>query len=190
MSRKKRLAVFASGTGSNFEAIVTACEQGKIPAETVALGCDKPSARVVERASRHGVKSFTFDPKSFASKVEMETVIADFLDENGVDLVCLAGYMRIISDTLLSRYGGKIINIHPSLLPAFPGARAVEQAMEYGVKVFGVTIHYVDRTVDGGRIIAQRAIPYEGNDIDELFGLIHAVEHELYPETIARLLSV
>ena len=89
MSRKKRLAVFASGTGSNFEAIVTACEQGKIPAETVALVCDKPSARVVERASRHGVKSFTFDPKSFASKVEMETVIADFLDENGVDLVCL-----------------------------------------------------------------------------------------------------
>ena len=78
MSRKKRLAVFASGTGSNFEAIVTACEQGKIPAETVALVCDKPSARVVERASRHGVKSFTFDPKSFASKVEMETVIADF----------------------------------------------------------------------------------------------------------------
>ncbi len=190
MSRKKCLAVFASGTGSNFEAIVTACEQGKIPAETVALVCDKPSARVVERASRHGVKSFTFDPKSFASKVEMETVIADFLDENGVDLVCLAGYMRIISDTLLSRYDGKIINIHPSLLPAFPGARAVEQAMEYGVKVFGVTIHYVDRTVDGGRIIAQRAVPYEGNDIDELFGLIHAVEHEFYPETIARLLSV
>ena len=182
MSRKKRLAVFASGTGSNFETIVTACEQGKIPAETVVLVCDKPSARVVERALRHGVKSFTFDPKSFASKVEMETVIAD--------LVCLAGYMRIISDTLLSRYDGKIINIHPSLLPAFPGARAVEQAMEYGVKVFGVTIHYVDRTVDGGRIIAQRAIPYEGNDIDELFGLIHAVEHELYPETIARLLSV
>ena len=105
-------------------------------------------------------------------------------------MVCLAGYMRIISDTLLSRYDGKIINIHPSLLPAFPGARAVEQAMEYGVKVFGVTIHYVDRTVDGGRIIAQRAVPYEGNDIDELFGLIHAVEHELYPETIARLLSV
>lgn len=99
---------------------MTACEQGKIPAETVALVCDKPSARVVERASRHGVKSFTFDPKSFASKVEMETVIADFLDENGVDLVCLAGYMRIISDTLLSRYDGKIINIHPSCSPLFP----------------------------------------------------------------------
>ena len=97
MSRKKRLAVFASGTGSNFEAIVTACEQGKIPAETVALVCDKPSARVVERASRHGVKSFTFDPKSFASKVEMETVIADFLDENGVDLVWpgICGLFRI-----------------------------------------------------------------------------------------------
>ena len=97
--------------------------------------------------------------------------------------------MRIITDTLLSRYGGRIINIHPSLLPAFPGARAVEQALSYGVKVYGVTIHHVDQTVDGGRIIAQRAVPYEGHDLDELFRLVHAAEHELYPATIARLLA-
>ena len=189
MTKKKRLAVFASGTGSNFEAIVNACETGKISADVVVLVCDKPGALVVERAARHGVKTLAFVPKSFPSKADMETAIADFLDENEVDLVCLAGYMRILSSTLLSRYGGRIINIHPSLLPAFQGARAVERAMEYGVKVFGVTIHYVDETVDGGRIIAQRAIPYEGEDIDELFGLIHAVEHELYPATIVRLLA-
>ncbi len=189
MSHKKRIAIFASGTGSNFEAITVACEEGRVPADVVAMVCDKPAARVVERAALHGVETFAFDPKSFPSKAEMECAIADFLDERNVDLVCLAGYMRIISDTLLSRYGGRIINIHPSLLPAFQGARAVERAMEYGVKIFGVTIHYVDQTVDGGKIIAQRAFPYEGDDIDELFGLIHAVEHQLYPETITRLLT-
>ena len=188
MSHKNRIAVFARGTGSNFEAIATACEEGKIPADVAVLVCDKPEALVVERAARHGIKTLAFVPKSFPSKADMETAIADFLDENEIDLVCLAGYMRIISNTLLSRYGGRIINIHPSLLPAFQGARAVERAMEYGVKVYGVTIHYVDETVDGGRIIAQRTIPYEGENLEELFGLIHAVEHELYPETIARLL--
>ena len=134
------------------------------------------------------MKTFAFQPKDYPTKVDMESAIADLLDENDIDLVCLAGYMRIIADTLLSRYGGRIINIHPSLLPAFPGARAVEQAMDYGVKVYGVTVHYVDRTVDGGRIIAQQAFPYEGHDLDELLGLVHAVEHELYPATIARLL--
>lgn len=189
MSQKKRLAVFASGTGTNFEAIAAACEAGEIPAEVALLVCDKPAAAVVERAARHGVKSFVFQAKSYPSKADMENAIADVLDENGIDLVCLAGYMRIIADTLLSRYGGRIINIHPSLLPAFPGARAVEQAMDYGVKVYGVTIHNVDQTVDGGRIIAQRAVPYEGHDLDELFTLVHAAEHELYPATIARLLA-
>ena len=183
MSQKKRLAIFASGTGTNFEAIVTACESGRIPAEVVLLVCDKPAAAVVERAARHGVETFAFQPKSYPSKADMEGAIADRLDKAGVDLVCLAGYMRIVADTLLSRYGGRIINIHPSLLPAFPGARAVEQALTYGVKVYGVTIHHVDQTVDGGRIIAQRAVPYEGHDLDELFTLVHAAEHELYPAT-------
>ena len=189
MSQKKRLAVFASGTGTNFEAIVTACERGQIPAEVAVLVCDKPAAAVVERAARHGVEAFVFQPKSFPSKADMENAIADELDKHGIDWVCLAGYMRIITDTLLSRYGGRIINIHPSLLPAFPGARAVEQALSYGVKVYGVTIHYVNNELDGGRIIAQRAFDYKGSDPDELEAMVHAVEHPLYVETIGELIA-
>ena len=111
------------------------------------------------------------------------------LHQAGVELVCLAGYMRIVGDVLLGAYGGRIVNIHPSLLPAFRGAHAIEQALEYGVKVFGVTIHYVDAELDGGRIIAQRAFPYEGDDIGELEAMIHAVEYPLYIETIKKLIE-
>lgn len=185
----RRLAVFASGSGTNFEAIVTACEQGAIPAEVVLMVCDKPGARVVERAAEHGVEAFVFAPKEYASKADFEREIVQRLDRAGVELVCLAGYMRIIGDELLGAYGGRIINIHPSLLPAFRGAHAIEQALEYGVRVFGVTIHYVDATLDGGKIISQRAFEYDGDDIEELEPMIHAVEYPLYIETINKLLK-
>ena len=114
-------------------------------------------------------------------------MLVDRLMEEEVDLVCLAGYMRIVGDTLLSAFDRRIINIHPALLPAFKGAHAIKDAFEYGVKVFGVTIHYVDNTIDGGQIISQAAVPYEGDDIDELESLIHAREHILYPATIKKL---
>ena len=185
----RRLAVFASGSGTNFEAIVRACEQGVLDAEVVLMVCDKPGAKVVERAAEHGVEAFVFAPKEYASKPAYEREIVARLDAAGVELVCLAGYMRIIGDELLGAYGGRIINIHPSLLPAFRGAHAIEQALEYGVKVFGVTIHYVDSELDGGRIIAQRAFPYEGSDIEELEPMIHAVEYPLYIETIKKLIE-
>lgn len=185
----RRLAVFASGSGTNFEAIVRACEQGELAAEVVLMVCDKPGAKVVERAAQHGVEAFVFAPKQYASKADYEREIVRRLDAAGVELVCLAGYMRIIGDELLGAYGGRIINIHPSLLPAFRGAHAIEQALEYGVKVFGVTIHYVDGELDGGRIIAQRAFPYEGSDIEELEPMIHAVEYPLYVETIKKLIG-
>lgn len=185
----RRLAVFASGSGTNFEAIVRACEQGELAAEVVLMVCDKPGAKVVERAAQHGVEAFVFAPKQYASKADYEREIVRRLDAAGVELVCLAGYMRIIGDELLGAYGGRIINIHPSLLPAFRGAHAIEQALEYGVKVFGVTIHYVDSELDGGRIIAQQAFPYEGNDIEELEPMIHAVEYPLYVDTIKKLIG-
>ena len=185
----RRLAVFASGSGTNFEAIVRACEQGELAAEVVLMVCDKPGAKVVERAAQHGVEAFVFAPKQYASKADYEREIVRRLDAAGVELVCLAGYMRIIGDELLGAYGGRIINIHPSLLPAFRGAHDIEQALEYGVKVFGVTIHYVDSELDGGRIIAQQAFPYEGNDIEELEPMIHAVEYPLYVDTIKKLIG-
>lgn len=183
-----RIAVFASGEGTNFEAIVSACERGEIDARVALVVCDRPGARVVERAAAHGVEAFVFAPKQWPSKADFECEIVRRLDAAGVELVCLAGYMRIVGDVLLGAYGGRIVNVHPSLLPAFRGACAIEQALEYGVKVFGVTIHWVDATLDGGRIIAQRAFAYEGDDAAELEALVHAAEHPLYVETIGKLL--
>lgn len=185
----RRLAVFASGEGTNFEAIVGACERGELAARVVLAVCDRPGARAVERAAAHGVECFVFSAKEYASKADYEREIVRRLDAAGVELVCLAGYMRIVGDVLLGAYGGRIINVHPSLLPAFRGAHAIEQALAYGVKVFGVTIHQVDATLDGGRIIAQRAFAYEGDDVAELEQLVHAVEYPLYVDTIRRLLG-
>lgn len=184
----KRLAVFASGSGSNYEAIAAACADGRLDAEVVLLVCDKPGAYVLKRAEMFGTPVFSFSPGNYASKAAFETEIAGRLDDLGVDLVCLAGYMRIIGDVLLSRYGGRIVNIHPSLLPAFRGAHAVEQAVEYGVKVYGITIHWVDESLDGGRIIAQRAFEYDGNDPEEVHRLGQVIEHQLYVETIKKLI--
>ncbi len=184
----KKLAVFASGSGSNYEAIAAACADGRIKAVVALLVCDHPDAYVLERAKRFGTPTFVFSPKSYASKADFEREIADRMDAEGIDLICLAGYMRIIGDVLLSRYGGRIINIHPSLLPAFKGTHAVEQAVEYGVKVYGITIHWVDESLDGGRIIAQRAFEYDGADPAEVHRLGQVIEHQLYVETINRIL--
>ena len=189
MSAKHKIAIFASGYGSNFEAIATATLAGVIPAEVALMVCDKPQARVVEVAQRMGIPSFVFSAKEYASKADYERDIVSRLREAEVELICLAGYMRIVGEELLSAYEGHIINLHPSLLPAFKGARAIEQAMEYGVKVFGASIHYVDSSLDGGRIIAQRAIEYDGDSIEEVTAKIHSIEHELYIQTISKLLN-
>ena len=185
----KRLAVFASGSGTNFEAIAQACVDGRIDARVALLVCDVPGAKVLERGARFGVETFCFRPKAYPSKADFESEIADRMDTLGIDLVCLAGYMRIIGPTLLERYGGRIINIHPSLLPAFKGAHAVEDAVAYGVKVYGISIHWVDATLDGGKIIAQEAFPYEGSDPDEVHRIGQKIEHRLYVETINKLLK-
>ena len=189
MNNKKKIAIFASGSGTNFEALAQACADGRLDAEVALMVCDKPGAKVIERAERFGVESFVFSPKSYPSKADFEREIVQMLRDRQVDLVCLAGYMRLVGDTLLAAYRGKIINIHPSLLPAFKGAHAVEDAVAYGVKVYGITIHYVDETLDGGKIIAQRAFPYDGNDPDEVHRIGQKIEHELYVETVQKLLN-
>ena len=185
----KQLAVFASGSGTNFEAIAQACADGRLSARVALLVCDVPGAKVLERGARFGIETFCFRPKSYASKADFEREIAGRMDELGIDLVCLAGYMRLIGPVLLERYGGRIINIHPSPLPAFKGAHAVEDAVAYGVKVYGITIHWVDATLDGGRIIAQEAFPYEGSDPDEVHRIGQKIEHRLYIETIQKLIQ-
>lgn len=186
---KCRLAVFASGSGSNYQAIAEACADGRLNAEVVLLVCDKPGAKVLERAKMFGTESFAFTPKEYESREAYETLLATMLDERHVDYICLAGYMRIVGKVLLSRYEQRIVNIHPSLLPSFKGAHAIQDAVDYGVKIFGATTHFVDETLDGGRIIDQGAVVYEGNDIEELTNLIHKIEHNLYVKTINKLIN-
>lgn len=186
---KKKIAIFASGNGSNFEALAQACKKEKINAEVALCVCDKPGAYVTERAKRLNIPVLELFPKNFPSKADYEKAILKELQKNEVDLICLAGYMRIVGTTLLEKYPEKIINIHPSLLPAFPGVDAIGQALRYGVKVFGVTVHYVDETLDGGKIIAQSAIPYPGNDHEELEAMVHAHEHALYVESVKKLVE-
>ena len=179
---KKQLAVFASGTGTNFVAIAKACAAGVIDADVAVMVCDKPGAAVIDRARELGVETFVFSPKDYPSKAAFEAEIVQVLDAKKV------GYMRIVGETLLKAYEGKIVNIHPSLLPSFKGAHAVEDAVAYGVKVYGITIHWVNADLDGGRIIAQRAFPYEGSDPAEVHRLGQVIEHELYVQTIKQLL--
>lgn len=185
-----RLAVFASGTGSNFQAIIDAIEDGVLDAQVCVLVCDKPNARVVERAMAHQIPTFVFQPKSYQSKMAFETEICKHLRKLEVDWIILAGYMRLIGETLLSAYEGRIINIHPSLLPNFPGKDAIGQALAADAVTTGVTIHYVDEGMDTGPIIAQKAVSIEKDDThDSLQKKIQQVEHQLYIETISNLVT-
>jgi phosphoribosylglycinamide formyltransferase 1 len=186
----KKIAVFASGNGSNFQSIVDYIKEGKLKAHLALLVCDKPGAKVIERAKNAQIPSFVFNPKSYESKEHFEQDILQQLIEYEIDLIVLAGYMRLIGPTLLQPYQGKIMNIHPSLLPSFPGKNAIEQALEAGVKITGVTIHYVDEGMDTGPIIAQRAVEIsEVDNAETLAQKIHQVEHTFYPEIIQQWIN-
>ncbi|MBQ5860989.1 MAG: phosphoribosylglycinamide formyltransferase [Alistipes sp.] len=186
---KHKIAIFASGNGSNFKAIAEAAADGRINAEVALLVCDRPTAKVCQTAKELGIESFVFSAKDYSSKQEYEEAIVARCMAAEVELICLAGYMRLVGETLLTAYEGRIINIHPSLLPAFKGKDAIKQAFDYGVKVFGVTLHYVDLSLDGGKIIAQQAFDYSGQNIEELEEKFHTVEHTLYINTIKELLN-
>jgi phosphoribosylaminoimidazolecarboxamide formyltransferase/IMP cyclohydrolase len=186
----KNIAVFASGNGSNFQAIIDAVKDGRLEANIRLLVCDKPGAYAIERAKAAGIDYFVFRSKDYANKEQYEREILTRLADLDIDLIVLAGYMRLIGKTLLSAYEGRIINIHPSLLPAFPGKDAMGQALAAKVKVTGVTVHYVDEGMDTGPIIAQEAVVVEEDEtIESLQEKIHRVEHRLYPAVIQRLLS-
>ncbi|MGT2716257.1 phosphoribosylglycinamide formyltransferase [Streptococcus respiraculi] len=179
----KKIAVFASGNGSNFQVIAE-----QFPVEFVFS--DHRNAYVLERAKNLGVTAYAFELKEFDSKAAYEGAIVELLDRHSVDLVVLAGYMKIVADTLLARYEGRIINIHPAYLPEFPGAHGIEDAWNAGVTQSGVTIHWVDSGVDSGQIIRQARVPIFADDTRESFEeRIHAMEYQLYPEVIRELLS-
>lgn len=184
-----KIAVFASGSGSNFQAIQEAIEQGQLDATIELVVTDKPGAYVVTRANNFQLEVLQLAPKDFESKAAYEQVIVDELKKREVEWVVLAGYMRLIGDVLLAAFTNRIVNIHPSLLPSFPGKDAIGQAMEHGVKVTGVTVHYVDAGMDTGPIINQAAVEVVEGNREQTEKRIHAVEHRLYTETLKKLFT-
>ncbi|RNF38451.1 phosphoribosylglycinamide formyltransferase [Planococcus salinus] len=184
-----RIAVFASGNGSNFQAIADAVQAGELQAEVALVVTDKPQAVVVERAKKAGVESFSFIPSEFDSKQLYEQMIKEKLEELEVEWVVLAGYMRLIGPVLLEAFENRIVNIHPSVLPAFPGKDAIGQTMAAGAENAGVTVHFVDAGMDTGKIISQESFPVAGRDRAAVEQKIHEIEHQLYPATLQQLFS-
>lgn len=179
------LGVLASGRGSNLQAIIDAIEAGRCPARVAVAVSDRARARALERARAAGVKAVHLDPEAYPARETFDRVMADVLREHGVALVCLAGYMRLLSPGFVAAFRGRILNVHPALLPAFPGLHAQRQALAYGVRVTGATVHLVDEGVDTGPIVLQAAVPVHDDDTEEtLAARILAEEHRLYPEAI------
>ena len=180
-----RVAVFASGGGSNFQAIIDRVKSGELDVKLELLVCDRPSAKAIERAEAAGIDTYVFRPKEYPSREAYERDIVAELDRRGIDLVVMAGFMRLVTNELVRPYYGRMINIHPALLPSFKGAHVIADALAYGVKVTGVTVHYVSLEMDAGPIIAQRAVEVREDDTeDTLAARIHAAEHELLPGAI------
>jgi phosphoribosylglycinamide formyltransferase-1 len=185
-----RIAILLSGRGSNFEAIARAVETGKIPgAEIVAVISDVAEARGLDRARERGLPAFAID-RGTADRVAREEKIVQILEDVKPDLICLAGYMRILSPGFVARYRGRILNIHPALLPKFPGIGAQHRALEAGETETGCTVHFVDEGTDTGPIVLQKAVPVRPDDTEQtLSARILEKEHEAYPEAIARVLD-
>lgn len=185
-----RLAVLVSGRGSNLEAILQGCESGEIPAEVGIVVSDNPAAGALVKAARHGVASKVIERAGFSQRGEFEAALATACLDSRADLICLAGFMRLLGADFLDRFPGRVINIHPSLLPSFPGLHAQRQALEYGVKLSGCTVHFVTPEMDAGPIIVQRAVPVlEGDDEESLSERILVQEHQLYKEAIRLVAS-
>ncbi|MGN6868136.1 MAG: phosphoribosylglycinamide formyltransferase [Solirubrobacteraceae bacterium] len=178
------VAVLASGAGTNLQALIDQVH-GTEGIEIAAVASDKPGAPALERARAAGVAVSAFPAENFADRRSRDLAMADWLLGRGVELVVLAGYMQLLSEEFLARFPDCVINVHPALLPAFPGLRPVEDALAYGVKVFGVTVHFVDGGVDSGPVILQRAVELpDASDRDSVLEHLHPIEHELLPEAV------
>jgi phosphoribosylglycinamide formyltransferase-1 len=179
-----KVGVLASGVGTNLQALLDTVHGREV--EVVAVAGDQPAARALERAEAAGVPTRVFLRSDHGSRAERDAAIADWLVERGVELVVLAGYMAILDAGFVARFPDRIVNVHPSLLPAFPGLRAIEQALDYGVKVFGVTVHLIDDGVDTGPILLQRAIELPAaREPSEVHERLRPIEHELLPRAVA-----
>ena len=182
---KLKLGVLASGRGSNFQSIINAINSRRLIAEIVVLITDNASAFAIERAKKHGIEYLVISPKEYSSGDDFFVKIAEELKKRDAGLVILAGFMRIVRKPLLDAFPNLIMNIHPALLPAFPGLHGQRQALEYGVKISGCTVHFVDEGMDTGPIIIQAAVPLLQDDTEEtLSERILKLEHEIYPEAI------
>jgi phosphoribosylglycinamide formyltransferase-1 len=179
-----RIVVLASGTGTNLQAILDRLH-GRDGIAVVGVGSDKPTARALERAAEAGIETGIFPATEYEDRADRDRAIGDWIEGQGADLVVLAGYMQLLSSPLVARFRNRIVNVHPALLPAFPGLDAVGQALGHGVAVTGVTVHFVDEGVDSGPIMLQRAVPVPlDRDREALEQTIHGVEHELLPQAI------
>jgi phosphoribosylglycinamide formyltransferase-1 len=177
------VAVLVSGTGTNLQALLDTVHGRE--AEIVAVASGAPGALALERAAAAGVETAVFERSAHTNRQARDLAMADWLAERGVRLVVLAGYMELLSAAFLERFPQAVINVHPSLLPAFPGLHAIEQALDYGVKVFGVTVHFVDAGVDSGAVILQRAVELpKAREPDEVLAALRPIEHTLLPETV------
>lgn len=189
-SSPARIAVFASGNGSNFEALAVAAMRGELGGSIVALLSDQPQAFALERARRFGIEALTPPAGRFKTKLEDERPWLDALAERRVDTVLLAGFMRRLHAPLLAAFARRMLNLHPSLLPSFPGLDAIGQAWRHGVRVTGCTVHLVEDGLDTGPIVAQQAVEIaEGESLESLAARIHAAEHTLYPAAVRRFLT-
>ena len=192
MSDKTKLAVLGSGKGSNFASLAKACADGSLPAQIVLVASDVAAAGILERAMEFGLPTKFIEPGKFRTKLDesAEASYVDALRQSGAEWIALAGFMRILKGDFLRAFEKKVINIHPSLLPAFPGLEAWKQAHDYGVKTTGCTVHMVDRGIDTGSILAQGVVPVlEEDTATTLHQRIQQEEHKLYPRTLARLFN-
>ncbi len=186
----KKFSVFVSGNGSNLQAIIDAVGRGEINARLVLVVSDNKDAYAVKRAENSGIETFCFEPKKYQNKGDYEKTIISELNKKEVDFIVLAGFMRVLSSYFIDRYRNRILNIHPALLPSFPGEHGAGDALKGGVKFTGVTVHFVDEGVDSGPIILQNIEPvYEDDTEDSLLERLHKIERRLYPEAIQLLIE-
>ncbi len=183
-----RIVVLASGGGTNLQAILDQLHGGEEGIEVAGVGSDKPDAMALERAGKAGVETAAFPGSEYEDRAARDQALGDWIEGRKPDLVVLAGYMQLLSPGFVARFRNRVINVHPALLPAFPGIDALQQAIDHGAKITGVTVHFVDEGVDSGPIIVQRPVPIApSRDWDETEKAIHATEHALLPETIRML---